>query len=65
MSKRERERVQRYSGGPGPRTERGRRRHAWRSESQRNHAQLVWAGGYVIGQVREVTRVLPTGGGAR
>ena len=36
----------RYSQGPAPHTERGKRRHAARTEQQRRHAKLVWEGGY-------------------
>lgn len=42
-----------YSAGPAPRTDRGKRRHAARTEQQQRHAKLVWEGGYSTVPVKE------------
>lgn len=39
-------RLQGYSAGPAPTTDRGQRRHAGRSDAQKAHAKRVWEGGY-------------------
>ena len=43
-----------YSAGPAPRTARGKRRHADRSEPQKLHAELVWGGGYDMVKLQEI-----------
>jgi len=48
-------RIKRFSSGPKPTTERGKRRHAARQDGQKRHAEKVWDGGYVV-KPKEVKR---------
>lgn len=38
----------RFSPGPAPSTERGKRRHNARNEQEKAHAKRVWEGGYIV-----------------
>lgn len=41
-------RIKRFSSGPKPRTERGKRRHAARTGEAKKHADRVHQGGYAV-----------------